>query len=134
MDDEYFCHIRLPRPVNTAERLSKRDAAMTTLEVTLLGGSRKVSVVRLPSVTSARDGRALRHFSLELHVPRERHEALEAELRSAAAPDGQSLRGEGSAWHVRDGWTVVAHGQRPGIYIYRVEIQEEDAPELDPGV
>lgn len=105
---------------------------MTTLQVTLLGGPREVSVVRLPPVASARHGRPMRHFGLELHVPRERHEALEAELRSAAAPDGQPLRGEGSTWHVRDGWTVVAHGQRPGIYIYRVEIQEEDAPGLAP--
>lgn len=105
---------------------------MTTLQITLLGATREVSAVQLPSIRPARSGRSLRHFALDLHVVRERHEELEAELRSAAAPDGKHLRGSDCAWRVRDGWTVVSHGQRPGIYVYRAEIQEVEDPERPP--
>jgi catechol 2,3-dioxygenase-like lactoylglutathione lyase family enzyme len=61
-------------------------------------------------------------------VPHERHAALDAELRAAAAPDGTYLQGTDARWRVVEGWTVVANGPRTGIHRYRVEIEEvEDA-------
>lgn len=101
---------------------------MTTLHVTLLGGLREIAAVRLPAAEAAHGTRSLRRFALELNVPHERHAALDAELRAAAAPDGTYLKGTDAIWRVVEGWTVVAHGPRTGIHRYRVEIEEvEDA-------
>lgn len=97
---------------------------MTTLHVTLLGGLREAAAVPLPAPEGAHGTRSPRRFALELHVPHERHAALDAELRAAAAPDGTYLRGTDAMWRVLDGWTVVAHGPRTGIHRYRVEIEE----------
>jgi len=96
---------------------------MTMLHVTLLGGLREIAAVPLPVAEAAHGTRSLRRFALELHVPHERHAALDAELRDAAAPDGTYLRGTDALWRV-EGWTVEAHGPRTGIHRYRVEIEE----------
>lgn len=77
---------------------------------------------------SAHGTSPLRRFELDLHVPHERHEELDAELRAAAAPDRSYLKGADAAWRVVEGWTVVTHGSRAGIDLYRVEIQEAEDP------
>ena len=105
---------------------------MTVLHVTLLGGLREIAAVPLPVAEAAHGTRSLRRFALELHVPHERHAALDAELRAAAAPDGTYLKGTDALWRVVEGWTVVAHGLRAGIHRYRVEIEEvKDTAQAD---
>lgn len=91
---------------------------MTTLPVELLGGIRELAAVPLPSDTS------LRRYALELHVPDERHQELEAELQAAATADGPHLRGSEGRWRVLDGWSKVATGRRHEICIYRMEVEE----------
>ena len=97
---------------------------MATLHIGLLGAVRELAAVELPSATSVHSGRPLRRFALELHVPDERHEELDAELQAAAAVDGQHLRGVDAAWRVLEGWTAASLGRRPEIYIYRMQVQE----------
>jgi len=105
---------------------------MTTLHVTLLGGLREIAAVPVPAAEAAHGTRSLRRFALELRVPHERHAALDAELRAAAAPDGTYLQGTDATWRVVEGWTVVANGPRTGIHRYRVEIEEvEDTMRAD---
>lgn len=101
---------------------------MTTLHLNLLGALREMAAVRMPAVESAQGTRSPRRFELELHVPHERHEELDAELRAAAAPDGTYLKGTDAEWRVVEGWTVVTHGSRAGIDLYRVEIEEAEGP------
>lgn len=101
---------------------------MTTLHVTLLNALREVPAVELPPFGPVAGGRPSRHFALELHVPHERHQELEAELRSASAPDGEPLQGRDAAWRVVGGWTVTSHGRSPELYTYRVQIQEAESP------
>ncbi|ROQ60115.1 hypothetical protein EDD93_7538 [Streptomyces sp. 840.1] len=100
---------------------------MTTLNITLLGAARELAAVRLPPVTSAHSGRALRRFALELHVPDERHQELDAELEAATSNEGQHLKGTDAAWRVAEGWTAASQGRRPEIYIYRMEVREIEA-------
>ncbi|MFD8565524.1 hypothetical protein [Streptomyces sp. NPDC059639] len=97
---------------------------MTTLNLNLLGAVRELAAVELPSVASVHSGRPLRRFTLELHVPDERHQALDAELQAANADDGRPLRGSDADWRVAEGWTTASQGRRPEIYIYRMEVQE----------
>ncbi|MFK0119578.1 hypothetical protein [Streptomyces sp. NPDC090994] len=97
---------------------------MTTLNLTLLGALREITAAELPSATSPHSGRPLRRYALRLHVPDERHQELDAELRAAAAADGDPLRGTDAAWRVAEGWTAASQGRRPEIYVYRIEIQE----------
>lgn len=97
---------------------------MTTLKLTLLGAVREIDAVELPPVASGHDGRPLRRFAVELHVPNGRHQELDSELQAAAAPDGQHLQGVDAAWRVSGGWTTTARVHRPGIYVYRLEVQE----------
>lgn len=97
---------------------------MTTLNLTLLGALREITAAELPPVTSAHSGRPLRRYALQLHVPDERHQELDAELRAAATPDGDHLQGSDAAWRVSEGWTASSQGRRPEIYVYRIEIQE----------
>lgn len=101
---------------------------MTTVHVALLSALREVPAVELPSFTPAAGGRPLRHFALELHVPHERHQELEAELCAASAPEGEPLRGRDAAWRVVGGWTATTHGRSPELYVYRLEIQEVESP------
>ena len=97
---------------------------MTTLKIALLGAVRELAAVELPSVTSALTGRPLRRFALELHVPDERHQELDAELQAAASHEGKHLQGTDTAWLVSDGWTTTSQGRRPEIYIYKMEVEE----------
>jgi hypothetical protein len=97
---------------------------MTTLNLTLLGAFREITAAELPPVTSAHSGRLLRRYALQLHVPDERHQELDAELKAAATPDGDHLQGSDAAWRVSEGWTASSQGRRPEIYVYRIEIQE----------
>ncbi|MFG2357393.1 hypothetical protein [Streptomyces sp. NPDC048521] len=102
---------------------------MTSLKLALLGAVRELAAVQLPSVTSVHSGRPLRRFALELHVPDERHQELDAELEEAAANDGKHLHGTDAAWRVSEGWTADSQGRRPEIYIYRMEVQEVEVLE-----
>ncbi|MFG2320836.1 hypothetical protein [Streptomyces tendae] len=97
---------------------------MTTLNLTLLGAFREITAAELPPVTSAHSGRPLRRYALQLHVPDERHQELDAELEAAATPDGDHLQGSDAAWRVSAGWTASSQGRRPEIFVYRIEIQE----------
>ncbi|MFH9044287.1 hypothetical protein ACH4FA_33810 [Streptomyces sp. NPDC017966] len=97
---------------------------MTTLKMALLGAVRELAAVRLPSATSVLTGRPLRRFALELHVPDERHQELDAELEAAAAHGGKPLQGPDTAWRVSEGWTAASQGRRPEIYIYTMEVEE----------
>lgn len=102
---------------------------MTSLKLRLLGAVRELAAVELPPATSVHSGRPLRRFALELHVPDERHQELDAELEAAAANEGRPLRGTDAAWRVSDGWTATSRGRRPEIYIYRMEVQEAEVLE-----
>ncbi|WP_406485823.1 hypothetical protein [Streptomyces phaeochromogenes] len=97
---------------------------MTTLDIELLGAMRELAAAQLPSDTSIHSGRPLRRFALELHVPDERHQELEAELQAAATAEGPHLRGSEGRWRVLDGWSKVSTGRRREICIYRMEVQE----------
>ncbi len=97
---------------------------MTTLPVELLGGIRELAAVPLPSDTPHPGGPPLRRYAVELHVPDERHQELEAELQAAATADGPHLRGSEGRWRVLDGWSKVAAGRRHEICIYRLEVEE----------
>ncbi|MFI6876184.1 hypothetical protein ACIBL6_22415 [Streptomyces sp. NPDC050400] len=99
---------------------------MTTLPVELLGGIRELAAVPLPSDTS------LRRYALELHVPDERHQELEAELQAAATADGPHLRGSEGRWRVLGGWSKVATGRRHEICIYRLEVEEVEPSRRSP--
>ncbi|MEU1231427.1 hypothetical protein [Streptomyces sp. NPDC005828] len=101
---------------------------MTTLEIELLGAPRALAAAQLPSDTSPHSGRALRRFALELHVPKERHQELEAELQAAATPEGPHLHGSQGNWRVLDGWNTVPTGHRREIRIYRIQVEEVEAP------
>ncbi len=102
---------------------------MTSLKLRLLGAVRELAAVELPPATSVHSGRPLRRFALELHVPDERHQELDAELEAAAANEGRPLQGTDAAWRVSDGWTATSRGRRPEIYIYRMEVQEAETLE-----
>jgi cation transport regulator ChaC len=97
---------------------------MTTLHLTLLGAVRELTAAELPAVVSVHNGRSLRRFALELHVPDERHEELDAELQAASTADGPHIQGTDATWRVSEGWTAVSQGRRPEICIYKAEIQE----------
>ncbi|WP_406425635.1 hypothetical protein [Streptomyces sp. NBC_01589] len=99
---------------------------MTHLHISLLGAVRELEAVELPSVGSVLTGRPLRRFALELHVPDERHQELDAELQAAASPGGKPLQGPDTDWIVSDGWTTTSQGRRPEIYIYRMEVEEAE--------
>ncbi|MFJ3671127.1 hypothetical protein ACIPSE_32160 [Streptomyces sp. NPDC090106] len=105
----------------------------TTLEIELLGAFRGLAAVPLPSGTSRPDGRPLRRFAVELHVPDERHRELEGQLHAAATPEGPHLRGNEGRWRVLDGWSKLSTGRRHEILVYRVEIQETDIQETQIG-
>ncbi|WP_033324165.1 hypothetical protein [Streptomyces yerevanensis] len=102
---------------------------MTTLDIELLGAMRELAAAQLPSDTSIHSGRPLRRFALELHVPDERHQELEAELQAAATAEGPPLRGSEGRWRVLDGWSKVSTGRRE-ICIYRMEVQEVQEAEV----
>lgn len=99
---------------------------MTHLHVSLLGAVRELEAAELPSVSSVLTGRPLRRFALQLHVPDERHQELDAELRAAESSEGKPLQGPDTAWIVSDGWTTTSQGRRPEIYIYRLEVEEAE--------
>ncbi|MGP4048854.1 hypothetical protein [Streptomyces sp. 2A115] len=103
---------------------------MTTLDIELLGAMRELAAAQLPSETSIHSGRPLRRFALELHVPDERHQELEAELQAAATAEGPHLRGSEGRWRVLDGWSKLSTGRRREICIYRMEVQEVEVPDL----
>ncbi|MBO1332462.1 hypothetical protein [Streptomyces sp. VRA16 Mangrove soil] len=103
---------------------------MKTLDIQLLGAPRALAAAPLRPDTSPHTGRALRRFALELHVPDERHEELEAELHAAATPEGPHLPGSQGNWRVLDGWSTVSTGHRREIRIYRIQVEEVEV--LDP--
>lgn len=103
---------------------------MATLDIELLGAMRELAAVQLPADTSLHSGRPLRRFALELHVPDERHQELEAELQAAATAEGPHLGGSEGRWRVLDGWSRVSTGRRSEIWIYRMKVQEVEVPDL----
>ncbi len=74
---------------------------MTTLPVELLGGIRELAAVPLPSDTPHPGGLPLRRYAVELHVPDERHQELEAEPRRQPRPTARTCAGardDGASW------------------------------------
>ncbi|WP_143662390.1 hypothetical protein [Streptomyces sp. Amel2xC10] len=100
---------------------------MTDFSLHLLGSQRQVRADELPPATSAHTGRQLRRVELELRVPGDLQDDLESELKSAAAPAGQPLAGEGTTWLVtRHSYSYTDNAQ-PLVYTHRLELQEVEA-------
>ncbi|MFJ3891416.1 hypothetical protein [Streptomyces rubrogriseus] len=97
---------------------------MTTLDLTLLGSTHKLTAKELAPITSAHSGNPLRRYALEFRVPDSRRSDMNAELQAAATPNGQHLRGSDAAWRVAGSWTATSQAERPDIYTYALEVQE----------
>ncbi|MCX5401311.1 hypothetical protein [Streptomyces sp. NBC_00102] len=96
---------------------------MTTLSLALLGADRDLKAEEIPSIVSAHTGRSLRRFALEMRVPEDASEELNAELQ--AATDGTKyLQGPDAEWQVSSNRYSYTQGERPAIYTYNLEIQE----------
>ncbi|MFI6039236.1 hypothetical protein ACIBBD_34950 [Streptomyces sp. NPDC051315] len=100
---------------------------MTDFSLHLLGSQRQVRADELPPATSAHTGRQLRRVELELRVPGDLQDDLESELKSAAAPAGQPLAGEGTTWLVTSHSYSYTDNAQPLVYTHRLELQEVEA-------
>ncbi|MFJ9968510.1 hypothetical protein [Streptomyces avermitilis] len=99
---------------------------MTTISLHLLGALREVRAEELPPATSAHTGRQLRRVALELRVPAEQSEELEAELEAAAGDAGHPLQGADTNWSVSNNRSSYTVGARPDVHTYNLELQEAE--------
>ncbi|MGC5041034.1 hypothetical protein ACLQ2C_36465 [Streptomyces sp. DT73] len=99
---------------------------MTTLPLTLLGAIRDIPAEPLPPATSPHSGRPLRRFALKMRVPADRCDELNSELQAAAGLSGKPLQGPDATWRLSGDWSSHSRGERPEIYTYNVDIQEEE--------
>ncbi|MFF9431916.1 hypothetical protein [Streptomyces sp. NPDC014746] len=99
---------------------------MTDFSLHLLGVDREIEAEELPPATSAHTGRQLRRVEIELRVPGDLQDDLQDELKAAAAPAGQPLRGEGTSWLVGNHSFSYTDNARPRVYTHRVELHEAE--------
>jgi hypothetical protein len=103
-----------------------RVGGVIAISFNLLGDLREFTAGELPPVTSPHTGRSLRRVALELRVPSNRREELDAELEAASGDDGRPLQGPDAKWFVSGNRVSYGVGAQPEVYTYQLELQEAE--------